>query len=239
MNFKPDSLADIIFSSLVAVKYVPIPEELLNEPFAFEDNGLRPQMVTSARKKFLFLIDMEQYEVSCWVGLKKVASRNFYKFYTGATSPDKTATNISVISVYDIYGLDITCSFIRYLHSLTYKDLGVYYWVAAYFVGSLYVLRPGIEDVIDMAHKDALLNITSLLLLNITQMDAAQPRLPQELVPHQSILPPEILARVLDNPTVSKALRTATMLRRCVDPTLDDLEADNENPFTMHLADGS
>lgn len=239
MDSKPVSLVDILFGSLTTVKYVPIPVELLNEPFAFEDNGRRPPIVTPTRQSFLFLIDAELEEVKCWVGGKKIVSHDFHKLYAGSTLPAKTATNISVVSVYDIYGLDVTCSFVRHLYSLTYKDIGIHYWIMTYFVGSLSVLRPGIEDVVDMHHKDALVSITSLLLLNLTQMDAAQPKLSHELVQHDGNLPVEVLARVLDNPTISKALYTATIFRRCIDPTLEDLEADNENSSTISLADGS
>lgn len=240
MNFKPGSFGDMLFSSMTTVKYVPLPEELLNEPFAFEDNGKRPQIQldTLRRQKFLFLIDDDGREVNCWIGGRKIVSENMYGQEIVAV---KTATNLSVASIYDLYGLYVACSFIRHLYLLTEKNdrYQVRYWIVVYLIGSLSVLWPGSEDVLDSEAVQTLEHVSSMLLLKLTQMDAAQPRLKKELIPHENTLPIELLSRMLDNPTLSRSMQASVLATRCTDPTLYDLGQDHKEPFVRLLADGS
>lgn len=227
----------MLFSSLASAKYVPLPEELLNEPFAFEDNGKRPKRMTPIRKSFLFIIDSDERRkstaASCWIGEERVT---YIASEHNRVVPKKNATNLSVVSVYDLYGLGIACSYLKHLYLASEHDVGVpYHWLTSYLQGSLAVLWPGSETMDD----PNIFWLISALLFKLTQMDYAQPRLSEELVPHESTLPPELLYRVLDDPTLSKSMQRGVMAVRCVLPTREELTIDHERPYTLRLRDGS
>lgn len=84
---------------------VPIPEELLNEPYTYDDNGLRPEIRQVGRSKFRFEI-ADSGTPTCIVGRQLItrveSPRRRYH-----AMPSKRRTSVSVINVYDAYGLDI------------------------------------------------------------------------------------------------------------------------------------
>lgn len=101
-----------------------LPLELLNEPFADNDNGLRVEIIVS-RPLFWFEISMPLTRVR--IGRREVICVSTSRY------PAKHTSNVSLQTVYDTYGLVITLLFMKHLRSLSEVDEKSIY---AYIEGS-------------------------------------------------------------------------------------------------------
>lgn len=187
---------------------VSLPVDLINEPFAAVDNGIRPDIFTTRpfarvrvghRGKVIGTCDKTSigYELQAHLML------NHHKF-------DKLDSCISVFDVYDAYGLAVAYSFLHHIYhhriSLNYPRL-----LSIYLATSLAVVQPQYAVTLfnNLKLQSELLSLTlsSILLTELVLLESKQPRLCQdEIEPHQTVLPCEILARIFNSKRISKSI---------------------------------
>ena len=195
---------------------VPLPKELYNEPFSFYDNGFRPEIVT-VRSRFLFQI-INSVPV-CTVGSFKIKG----SVSQVSTPQAKSRSIVSVLSVYDTYGLEVTYAYLKHLYGHKYNQ-DAPSWLATYLEGSLVAIMPSYEIATE-DEPTAVLYYSLLIFTELQRIDREKFRPLRSLEP-SSVLPDEILARVIGSKRVSKDLAAAVASDRCTSvPTLDELEA--------------
>lgn len=203
---------------------VPLPEELKNEPYSYEDNGLRPEIRGMTRPRFGFGIHSDDGTPNCYVGREVVTSQEESLGRPRYELPKKRQTTISAVNVYDAYGLDVTRSFLEYLY---YNKYNAEYpsWLAVYLYGSLCVVKPEILDTMEYeTSKYGVLYLCSMLLLELTQTDAKQPKMLGELTTVEQHLPEEVLNKILDSTRLSNAMTRSLVASRCSEvPTEEEL----------------
>lgn len=188
---------------------VSLPVELENEPYSFEDNGYRPE-ITKRRTDFFFQVTARAV---CTIGRKRIIGPLQRAISPGATHPVKSSTKISVLTVYDTYGLAIAH---KYLESLYYRSQVNPEWILVYLVGSLYAIDPSItEDVIDSS-KYHILYLCTLIMRGLENMDKREPKMMGQLsdVP-EGTLPADILSAIIGSRRVSKAIASDVQDRVC------------------------
>lgn len=215
-----------------------LPLELENEPFSYEDNGLRPEVIKS-RPRFLFQIHSGM-GATVQVGSKTIAESRGGPILR---IPNKSRSTVSVLSVFDTYGLDITLSFLRYLYEK--KWVPEHPWLEAYLAGSLVMIRPEMYEWVRAATAHYLI---ALLILELKQLDEEQPKMLGELLPaegEESVFPPELLTKMIRRSNVSRDIDTRLQAERCnTTPSLEDIERmrderGREWPHTLLLADST
>lgn len=94
---------------------------LSNEPFAYQDNEKRSDVVSAVRRdKFLFLISElgdGVTEAKCVIAGRLVTRATSDESWAQSI-PVKNASVVSAVHVYDAYGLEIACSFIRHVYNI-------------------------------------------------------------------------------------------------------------------------
>lgn len=201
----------------IDVSDIVIPEELRNEPFAYQDNGLRPSIIQT-RPRFLFQIHDD--------GIATVDMRNKYVESPDADIPlyipEKRSTSISVASIYDTYGLAITLAFLEYIYYNKQEECSG--WLEVYIKGSILVINHEFYHWLRDQTPLPLYLLFALLILQLREIDSRQPRMREELIPVQQELPLEILARIIGRNDISKEVSNNIRTSRCgTVPSLDDV----------------
>ncbi|CAH6420510.1 Hypothetical protein POVR2_LOCUS179 [uncultured virus] len=214
MNSKPEFFGNPFGSE------VELPEELLNEPYSYEDNGLRPDVVKE-RPRFLFRI---QANGDCYFNLGTVTYQPSRSEHRNQV-PEKSSTTVSVVTVYDTYGLDVVYAYLKYLYTDLYtSDSDT--WLTTYLRGSLAVLRP--DALSRKVYSDDILSLASLIFLDLAYLDSTQPKVhgsPTTVAPQ---LPPELLSMLLASDRIAKSVTSSRMELRCDKiPTTRELMAAN------------
>lgn len=232
-----------------------MPSELANEPYAFIDDGARPE-ITRPRPKFQY--EIINGDVTCFVGSDidrlKVEWSGHARPAPNATyaDPIKASTNISVVAVYDTYGLSVAYAYLRHLYNRKY-NASYPAWLYVYLEGSLLVLRSEFRTTDELRNSGTayILYLCSLLLSELSILDAKQPRM-QGLLQNvdSSVLPPEVLAQILRSQRVAKPItsqvraentrqaREIAQIERCLSPlTYDELLAASDGYGTYFNAD--
>lgn len=229
------------FPPLIGIESVPVPIELLNEPFSWKDDGLRSQVISTVKRgRFLFMIT-ENGALSTIDG--RVIARGTTKGGSGRSReqrlnkwdlPQKSGTNLSVISIYDMYGLEVACAFIKHIYF--YKsDRDQPEWLETYLLGSLGVIWP--EATYGHVER-SLVYLCTALILQLKLLDDAQPRMIGQLK-EGSQLPPELLAKITGSTLLSKEITDVVNIGRCGLPDYTWLEENYVQPNTRRLDDGS
>ena len=213
-NVHPANLPQFITNTRTEGPDLVLPEELLNEPWTFDDTGLRLEL-KSRRPKFLFKID-EEGVASCIVGTSYIGDQDLGGLpdnFDGARM--KRTSNISVLSVYSNYGLDITYEYLWYLYHNKHPRLAVA-WLTTYLASSLdEILGP--ERALSFRHKLSdtspyhAIYLCSEIMRLLEQRDNREPKLVSDLtdVP-EGTLPADLLARVIGSARISKELALET-----------------------------
>ncbi|CAH6420502.1 Hypothetical protein POVR2_LOCUS177 [uncultured virus] len=199
------------FSNLFGSE-VGLPRALLNEPFTHEDNGLHVDIVKQ-RPRFLFKIEANGYAYVI-VGETRYEDRTLARA-TGDV-PQKNSSNVSVVTVYDTYGLDVAYAYLKHLYTEWY-DSGVSSWITMYLRGSLAVLRPEVLDEVS-DYQGSILMLCSLLFLDVAHIDSMQPKLASPLRTLDAQLPIEILSLLLPSDRIAKSITDARVHSRCDKP---------------------
>lgn len=117
--------------------------------------------------------------------------------------PVKSASVISAISVYDMYGLEVACEFIRHIYF--YKnDFNHPEWLETYLLGSLSIIWP---DVLKTPVEKSIIYFSTALILHLIQLDSLQLKMIGTLEPSGYNLPLELLARITESRMLSEPIR--------------------------------
>lgn len=200
---------------------INLPLELLNEPFSFEDNRLRPEKI-GTRAKFYFEIRRDMNPL-CLVGTKKMYHPESprMKYYP---RPIKHTSNLSVADIYDTYGLEVTHTFLHYLYHNKF-DNEYPLWLVYHLQGSLAVLKPEmLEDIGYDSSAYRVLYLCSELMFQLGQIEARQPKMIGDLAPGTITLPVELLPQILRSRLLSKDYSRTLQADICSQaPTEDEL----------------
>lgn len=201
-------------------KEVPLPSELVNEPFSFFDNGLRPEIV-KPRPKFRFEIEDNGVVIVTTHSGRVLARPSRPSLHL----PEKRSTNVSVATVYDTYGLEVTYSFLKHVYKHKYQSENK--WLLAYLEGSLLVLWPESEPVVSDNSPSRILYLCCQIMRELEHLES---KLLKMLAPVQASttrFPDEVLAKILGSERVSKQIASEVRYDRCrTMPTLPELEAE-------------
>ena len=192
------------------IHLVSLHPDLVNEPYSTVDTGARPD-VYSTRPFFHFYIS--DGSVSAAVGQQS--------FCHAGSALGKFFCDITVVDVYDTYGLEMAYS---YCHHLYHSELSIEHpeWLATYLTSSLAILQPQfareIYDKMSSRHMRTLsLLACSSLLAELVLLESTQPKLLHDIVQHTTLLPIDILAKICNSKRISKDIAAAvTKQRACL-----------------------
>lgn len=215
------------FPEFSFVKLVPVPIELWNEPYAFIDTGDRPEIVVP---RPLFKYSIRERMLAAGVGgMARYRNANL----DADQIPVKNASNVSVITVYDTYGLDIAYSYLHHLYSHKY-DQRHPDWLALYLMASLSVLTPkAIEGDVAVGPVD-ILYLCTRLVAELSNLENKQPKMLGTLQP-SSQLTTDIIGKITGSERISKSVTAGARAVRCTElPTQEELDAIEEQaPGTL------
>lgn len=189
---------------------VQLPIELLNQPFTLEDNGHR-MLNTSRVQRASFSFEITHKEVQFRVGDISYSVTVEVNMLLA-----KTKSNISVITIYDQYGLSVTYEFLKHLHQVKGKhQFWNPAWLSAYLDASLLALNPELKvDLATISCLDDIAVKSSYLLNELAHLDSLQLKMTEELQQADCNMPAEILALITNNPTLSKSIYDSVQQER-------------------------
>ncbi|CAH6419535.1 Hypothetical protein POVR2_LOCUS39 [uncultured virus] len=227
----------IPFSFLSQIRLVSLPEELLNEPYVNKENARRVLKHYTRRPYFLFYMCYlhssqhsrntvrKHFITYCWVGNTYFQKQGQYNRQHGREP--RYTTQVSILDIYDLYGLEITYSFLHRIFNVLPKNRGYdgydsyEEWepLMLYLAGSLALIRPEFvkSNISWSRSKETASLFCTYLLAELVSLDNTQPRLVQPLQ-ESSILPHDILARIIQDERVSKSISRTLQFRKCTDP---------------------
>lgn len=203
-----------------------LPLELQNEPFSYFDNQYRVEIVVS-RPLFSFTITTENARVV--VGGMHVTSRLCAS--SSLTLPTKCSSNVSVLTVFDTYGLEITEAYLEYLSSLDsrYSD-----WVEVYLVGSIWTMVE--EQCRPSLIAGTIKQMCDTIVQELRGIEAQKSKLSYSLVPWSLL--PEIVALITQSLRISKEVSRYVIERRgSYVPSLEEVRGRSNAPRTYYESD--
>lgn len=206
------------------------PEELESQPFAHSD--LVPDVYDVSRSFFAFTT-REDNSAECVVG-----ETSFRTAFSEAKVTN--VTFISVVAVYDSYGLDVAQAYISRLRALPEERQAQ---VAIYLIGSLAILastraQPLYCERDGYQPSELVIVVCSVLLEELLALDERQPRLATPLEPVQIAIPDELLALICNSKRISKGIAIhVTQQRRNRALRPGELEFRAIHPRTKVLSD--
>jgi hypothetical protein len=226
LKVAPEIKPFISFPSLVLQK---IPQELENEPYSNTDSDYRPEI---RYRTNLFKYEIEEYTSKCYIDSVTV----YKKIKPSAIVPEKNISYLSLLDIYNNYGLNITYSFMYYLY---YNPLSIKnpVYLVCYLEGSMVALnldRRCLKRCFGIINSDKEVNIgdqilyaSEKILSKLIEMDAKYPKLidnQQSTIINQQI-PMEILSYIIRSIRVCKSMSAMVLYDRYkINPTIDELE---------------
>jgi hypothetical protein len=206
---------------------VEIPIELKDEPYSYEPSGYKVEILVP-RPRFLF--DISKHEVNVYVGRDMVSSGGT-KLKHNEDLPAKHISNVSVLTVYDTYGLDVTYAYLNYLyHNKFYERHPL--WLSIYLMGSYVAMTDKYIEVEDATDAEVLMSI-SMILLELVQREAEKFK-PLASEPASRNLPPELIARIIGSTRLSKDVSKQVMRNKCSSiPKPEDMLGWSDWPDTL------
>ncbi|CAH6419565.1 Hypothetical protein POVR2_LOCUS70 [uncultured virus] len=174
-----------------------LPDELLNEPFPdYRDNGLRVEIVIP-RPRFEYTISASRVEVKMRGEI--LHSKQHYTW----SVPSKSSSRISILNVYDTYGLEIAVLFLQHVLGMKAKyDC----FIDVYLDGCLSAL--GISVPKSYIPPD----IEKLVTAHLNKIDKRQPRGISDAT--VCTLPIELVPLVTQSLRISKAVSSLILAHR-------------------------
>lgn len=231
---RPPLCASLLFPPC-SVREVPLPSDLINEPYTLNDTGIRPDIPSSNQPFF-------QFEIREGIPHCEVGTSIFERRGVARRRPDfdpsraKMKTNVSIVDVYDGYGLEATCSYMRSIYSrISQESID---WICLYFLGSLAVLQPKYASQLYEHSVESRANLVlfittccSLLLSELITLDSKQPRLLAHIQRHTTTLPCEILSRIFRSKRICKSIQPLDQRTELREGELFIL---SRHPYTRH-----
>jgi hypothetical protein len=224
-----------------SVILVKLPEELKNEPYTVIDNKYRPEIIHAKKSSFKFKIipiNKDYSKVFARIGLS-TDSRNSTGIPENYT-PEKLVSDISVVDVYENYGLNITYSYLHYIYydnviSLKHPEyLLLYLEVSLLLLGNDYRTRGTVKDI-----GTQILYLSSILLSNFLLIDSNKIKLQMPLTIISQVIPPEIIAKITGSRRITKVISNIVEYNKCIDDPMTSAELNiirtNKNYPTIHI----
>lgn len=174
------------------------------------DDGYRVEIV-ERRSPFLFEIEQD----SCSVTHSGVVYRLAHEPASiRLESMWKPRSNVSILAVYDTYGLDVALLFLSYLVRRIERKQNPE-WLQGYLRACLSIMRGCPESCIFVCSLTNAHGLAREIELELRALDEKQPRGSGELDVNVMLqLPLELLARIINSTRVSKAIRVAVLALR-------------------------
>ncbi|CAH6421581.1 Hypothetical protein POVR2_LOCUS401 [uncultured virus] len=186
---------------------VSLPEALLNEPFTNTDNGYRVEIIVP-RRKFEFKISDVRSTVL--IGGERIGSPLCHN----TMRPSKRTSHISVLTVYDTYGLAVAK---KYIHKCMFLlPEGRDSWMSMYLMGSIVAVSYalGISDSSNLMRGSVTQRCKTLLTL-LSEHDKKSLCTSGPITGvHQ--LPLEVIALITGSLRISKAVSALVLLNRSI-----------------------
>ncbi|CAH6419534.1 Hypothetical protein POVR2_LOCUS38 [uncultured virus] len=182
---------------------VDLPLELYNEPYSWYDNEYRAEIVT-LRDEFRYEIRGSTATCSIRDGMIEGEEQDY-------TTPSKATSNVSVLTVYDTYGLQVTYAFLKNLYSRKYQQ-DAPDWLMIYLEGSMMAIDPAYEES-GYQGPYSILYLCLLIYSELELIDRETFR-PLDSLEPSSMLPTDIVARITGSERISKAVTLATRTNR-------------------------
>jgi hypothetical protein len=207
------------FFLLPSISQVTLPDELKNEPYTISDNEYRPDIrVKKTYYKFIVQI-LRNNNSKIYANVEKGI---YYRNSIGIPEkhiPEKLKTNISVIDVYENYGLDVTYSYLRYIcldNPISRKNPS---WLSFYLETSMIILqndfKPSIWPLKDAVTQN--LYMCSLLLSHFLIIENKKVKILGPFIETQYTIPLEIVSKITDSKRLSKKFSETVQYNKCVD----------------------
>lgn len=217
-----------------SIALVPLCVDLAFEPYT--DQRSLPMCLLSTRPFFQFKTCGDGWIRS---GTNECISMCDRKRLSGRKGPDM-ASYISVVDVYDFYGLEMAYS---YMHHLYHAQVSIQntHWMAVYIIGSISVVNSELAKSLDELRRKCgdsplfVSHVCSVLLSELIVLDSKEPRLATPIEPHATVLPVEILARIFNSVLISKSIAEhVTKQRSCRVLRPGEFEARARHPRVMN-----
>ena len=194
-------------SSLFRLTNIKLPRELVSEPFGCLSNSLRPE-ITKQRARFTFSIDSQSRTVHCTVGNVSLTISYVDVYHS-------SSTNVSVLSVYDTYGLDVVLSYIEHLYSYGIESISA---IEIYLAGSLLAIRPELYNELNKlltirTCSDLRMLLTDWIVCELGKLESQQPRLLAGLSSCPIGFTDDLLALMIPSNRVARSI--STKRQRC------------------------
>ncbi|CAH6420615.1 Hypothetical protein POVR2_LOCUS206 [uncultured virus] len=191
-----------------------IPIELLNEPFSFSDNCYRPEVIVP-RERFHF--EVTQHCSRVFIQDREVITCN--RLSSSYSRLEKRGTNVSILTVYDTYGLDIALKFLAHISRQYAVDTDQSILLYTYLRGCERAL--GAKNYIDRDYIQAggwrasiLESVVDGIAARLRLLDKKQPKAmdtEQEVSCH---MPIELVATMTQSLRISKAVSRLVIEQR-------------------------
>lgn len=211
------------FIPLSFVRTVAIPTELYNEPFAYVDTEERPE-VTVERPSFLFKIEADR---SCSIVIGTEVYTVGLRGSQTLRLPQKSSTNVSILNIYDTYGLEVAWSYTQHIYYHKYDAVNRR-WLEFYLIANLLALGLPVADEFKRLEVNVLY-LCSSIITELIHLDNKKLKLASELLPSSIELPPEVIALITGSQRLNSNIRRSVRTTKCTRmPTLTELTVANE-----------
>lgn len=206
-----------------------MPNELLNEPFTDNDDEYRPEIIVP-RGKFHYVI--HDGMVSCTVRSTVLEGSDGQRYFTVPyILPKKRTSKVSVLNIYDTYGLQIAYLFLKYLYYHKYHSKHPQRLIV-YLRGSLNALNSNNENGDDV--HDNVLYLSSLIMMELLLLESKNPMIVTPIVPvPEGYLTNDVLSLIIKSNRVSKKLSGSAVYH--ARPSEAEMYYGAVHPMTMHL----
>ncbi|CAH6420487.1 Hypothetical protein POVR2_LOCUS173 [uncultured virus] len=212
MESEPDKL-EIPFHLPTSVTLIALHPDLINEPYRKKDTGVRHDCFPDSETPY-FTFSCKSGKPTCTIGRVTVTSNKTFKMKRNW----KLESNLTVLDVYNTYGLDMACS---YLHHICKLKLSAKYpdMLRIYLIGNLSLVQLELAariyepKMLSSPVQDILIS-SYALLSELAMREGKQPRMLGELVPHETNLPVELLAKIFQSKRINKQIAEQVTMQR-------------------------
>lgn len=195
-------LPEVPFHITESIPLVPIHSDLLEGPYT--DRRQLPMCLLSTRPFFVF--ESRNSYISAGT-----CDHSFCCDYKARKRRKEMVSHVSVVDVYDFYGLEMAYSYMHHLYHLP-ASIRHPQWFITYIVGSLMMVNveqgKRLREMRMKQDNNPLFpsHVCSILLSELILLDSGEPKLQAPIEPHTTVLPVELLARIFNSTLISKSI---------------------------------
>jgi hypothetical protein len=213
-------------------KLIPLDDNIINEPYTNNDTGFKPE-IKIKRPFFCFKISEDGIASAC-VNNKTIFSAKGRK----DNIPKKCYSNISVLNIYDTYGVDMVYSFLFHVCSNKYSNIRPD-WLIIYLGGSILMFNPSyidrFTDIFSSVFNASITTLCTFIITYILELEKVQPILNTPLDKITQILPTEIISKILQSKRISKKISNYIKYNNSDEISEAELRYYSDRPYTILL----